>query len=92
MLYADPAELEEKVFSQQDWENFMDQVFAHFVIDEVTEESWENMSKNDHSLLWKMAVGGERIDYTTQQVQDMMARFVLQRVLGPTTSASSSTP
>ena len=94
MLYVDPAELEEKVFSQQDWENFMDRVFAHFVIDKVTEESWQKMSKNDHSLLREMAVGGERIDYTTQQVQDMMAWLALQRVgqLEPTTSASSSTP
>ena len=92
MLYVDPAELEQKVFSQSDWENFVDQVFAHFVIDEVTEESWEKISKNDQKLLRKMAVVGERIDYTSQQVQNMMARFVLQRVLEPTTSASSSTP
>ena len=94
MLYVGPAELEEKVFSQQDWEDFMDRIFAHFVIDKVTEESWQKMSKNDRNLLREMAVGGERIDYTTQQVQDMMAKLALQRVgqLEPTTSASSSTP
>ena len=52
------------------------------------------MSKNDKKLLNKMAVDGERIDFTTQQVTDMMANFVLKRVgqFEPTTSASSSTP
>ena len=53
MLYVDPAELEQKVFSQSGWENFVDQVFAHLVIDEVTEESWEKISKNDQKLLRK---------------------------------------
>ena len=94
MVYADPAEVKKTVFSHQDWENFVDEVFAHFVIDQVTEESWANMSKNDRRLLRKMVVDGERIDFTTQQVTDMMANFVLKRVgqFEPTTSASSSTP
>ena len=59
MLYVDPAELDEQVFNQQDWLNLINGVLAHFVVDQVTEESWEKMTKNQRNLLRDMVVGGE---------------------------------
>ena len=106
MLYVDPHEVDqEKVFNQEHSENLIDGLFGHFVLDQVSPESWSNMTDNEKQLLQEMAKGGEKIDYDLQKVQEMMGKRVVQRVatttgtwLGPepattvATSASSSQP
>ena len=52
MLYVGPDEVgHEKVFNQDDWENLIDGLFGHFVIDQVTPESLANMTDNEKEML-----------------------------------------
>ena len=92
MLYVNPRHLHPGVFTQQDWNNLLDGLFAHFVYEQVAESSLKAMSKNERKMLWGMTKTGEVLEYTAGEVMDLMARRVRLTAGKATHPASSSTP